>query len=209
MRCIYITNSLQPKNQIDQSIHLNIIDEEDPEVTLEGAVFDLFKKNTESKEYEKVKSNLTTNSHGSLEISSLHPGNYLLVETKPPFGYKLDTDKIYLRLGYTSDNQKINHGTIIIRKHKLATTHCPNYCSKSKTNKNQSCKHEHCSCFMLRDYHSHSKLIPNKHYELFCMHQSRCYYKKRKVKNKCTFCKSITCKYSYKYKYDCQHTVSK
>lgn len=218
MKCI--TNSLKQINSLDNSIHFNIVDEENPEIALAGAVFKLFKKNTKSKEYEKVITNLETNKDGNLIINSLNSGDYMLVETKAPYGYILDKDKKYFRLGFSTDNKMIDHGIIVITKRKLHTTNslscCHQYhcCYTTSRAKQSDCDYDKVkyskrakSKLDLRNYQCNTQPIDNvtcyKCYKLcvLCTCQSRCYYKNCKALHKLTCYKHTKCVYCHKYKY--------
>lgn len=214
MKCI--TNSLKQINSPGNSIHFNIVDEKNPEIALEGAIFNLLKKNTESKEYEKVITNLVTNKDGNLIINSLNYGDYMLVETKAPHGYILDKDKKYFRLGFSTDNKMIYHGIIVITKRKLHTSNsrscCHQYpycctipracdCDKFKYSKRAKSK------LAFKNYQCNTKPIDNvtcyKCDKLcaICTCQSRCYYKNCKAIHKLTCYKHTKCVYCHKYKY--------
>ena len=68
-------------------------DSEDAQITLSGAVFTLKKFDTESGEYEVIRTGLVTDEDGKLMLEDLAPGEYMLVETKAPYGYKLPDDR--------------------------------------------------------------------------------------------------------------------
>lgn len=213
MKCI--TNSLKQMSSLDNSIHFNIVDEENPDMALAGAVFNLFKKNKKSKEYEKVITNLETNKDGNLIIHSLNSGEYMLIETKAPYGYILDKDKKYFRLGFSTDNKIIDHGIIVITKRKLHTTNSLSYCHKysccytrtrakqTDCNKLKYCKRAK-SKLTFRNYQCNTQ--PNDNitccncYKL-CIHctcQSKCYYKNYKSIHKLTCYKHTKCIYCHK-----------
>jgi hypothetical protein len=193
------------------------VDEENSEIVLAGAVFNLFKKNIKSKEYEKVITNLETNKDGNLIINSLNSGDYMLVETKAPYGYIVDKDKKYFRLGYSNDNKIIDHGIIVITKRKLLTTNlscCYKYpCCYTTTRAKQT----DCDCDKLKyrkraksklAYQYNTQSMDNvtcyKYYKL-CIHctcQSRCYYKNYKAIHKLTCYKHSKCVYCQKYKHE-------
>ena len=67
-------------------------DSEDALITLPGALFTLQKLNTESGEYENIRTGLATGAGGVLMIEDLYPGEYKLIETKAPYGYKLPSN---------------------------------------------------------------------------------------------------------------------
>ena len=62
------------------------VDEDNKQKVLEGAVFDLLTASG-----EEVQKGLVTDSNGQIRIEDLQPGNYMLIETKAPQGYVLDT----------------------------------------------------------------------------------------------------------------------
>lgn len=70
-----------------------ILTKEDKETNakLEGAAFDLFKINDDSKEV-KIGS-FTSDKNGEIKAEDLVPGNYYFIETKAPIGYELSNVK--------------------------------------------------------------------------------------------------------------------
>ncbi len=93
-------------------------DSTDPNLKLSGAVFDLYREAREGevsvtlpglegnyvKLYDKT---VTTDENGQAVISGLVPGDYWLVETKAPAGYRLLTDPIAFTLTRTTVNGQI------------------------------------------------------------------------------------------------------
>ena len=68
------------------------IDAEESQIKLPGAHFTLKKLDTETGEYEEIRTGLVTDEHGNLLLDDLYPGAYKLVETKAPYGYKLPSN---------------------------------------------------------------------------------------------------------------------
>jgi len=68
------------------SVLLKKVDATNSGIVLEGAEFKLLDQSG-----EELHSGLRTNENGELIVSKLQPGTYQFVETKAPFGYKLDT----------------------------------------------------------------------------------------------------------------------
>ena len=64
-----------------------------------GAIFNILDQD------EKVVRRLKTDEHGKLIVNDLKPGNYQLVETKAPEGYKLDVSPI----SFTIKSAKLHH----------------------------------------------------------------------------------------------------
>ncbi|WP_194192373.1 SpaA isopeptide-forming pilin-related protein [Clostridium chrysemydis] len=91
------------KDQVDKRIEVLALNDvklgkvtltkEDKETNerLEGAIFDLFKINDDSKEV-KIGS-FTSDKNGEIKVSNLVPGNYYFIETKAPSGYELSNIK--------------------------------------------------------------------------------------------------------------------
>lgn len=69
-------------------IELSKIDSDNDAIALKGAEFELRTKTGE------VVASGTTNDAGKLVLSDILPGDYVLVETKAPFGYQLDATPI-------------------------------------------------------------------------------------------------------------------
>ncbi len=67
------------------SVELIKIDEDDAEIKLEGAEFEL-----QDSEGNMLQEGLTTDETGKLVVEDLKPGLYQFVETKAPYGYDLD-----------------------------------------------------------------------------------------------------------------------
>ena len=71
------------------SVELRKVDKDNNELLLEGAVFALQDSNGKT-----LQEKLTTNKEGKIVVDGLKPGVYQFVETKAPFGYKLDQTPI-------------------------------------------------------------------------------------------------------------------
>lgn len=81
-------------NQLKKgSVELTKIGEE--KERLKGAEFTLF--NDDGKE---LMSGLTTNEKGIISVNDLKPGAYQLVETKAPFGHKLDAEPVDFKIDF-------------------------------------------------------------------------------------------------------------
>lgn len=81
-------------NQLKKgSVELTKIGEE--KERLKGAEFTLF--NDDGKE---LMSDLTTNEKGIITVNDLKPGAYQLVETKAPFGHKLDAEPVDFKIDF-------------------------------------------------------------------------------------------------------------
>ena len=80
---IYISNTLLGSIQIIK------VDADDPNIRLAGAMFDLYKLNPISGQYDLIQVNLVSGPDGSIILQNLQPGEYKLVETLPPAGYRL------------------------------------------------------------------------------------------------------------------------
>lgn len=83
-------------NSMLGSIEIIKVDESDPSIRLEGAVFDLYKLNTVSGQYDLIRTGLVSGSTGSIILTDLTPGEYKLVETQAPDGYRLPANDGYL-----------------------------------------------------------------------------------------------------------------
>ncbi|MBP3040220.1 collagen binding domain-containing protein, partial [Bacillaceae bacterium Marseille-Q3522] len=71
------------------SVELTKVDKDNPDLTLEGAVFAL-----QDSEGNTLQEDLETNAEGKLVINNLKPGDYQLVETAAPEYYQLDSTPI-------------------------------------------------------------------------------------------------------------------
>ncbi|WP_279041604.1 collagen binding domain-containing protein [Brevibacillus borstelensis] len=78
----------------DWSFKLTKVDSEDGEKKLEGAVFKLQRKNGDKFEDVADHTSLVTDANGELYLAKLEPGDYQLIETSAPKGYKLDETPI-------------------------------------------------------------------------------------------------------------------
>ncbi|MBC1231614.1 LPXTG cell wall anchor domain-containing protein [Listeria booriae] len=74
---------------IKGSVTLTKVDSENPEITLEGATFDLL-----DNEGNTIATNLATDTTGQITITDLLPGDYTITETSAPTGYQLDPTPI-------------------------------------------------------------------------------------------------------------------
>ncbi|WP_242281131.1 SpaA isopeptide-forming pilin-related protein [Bacillus cereus group sp. BfR-BA-01347] len=91
---------------IKGNVKLLKVDAENPEVTIEGAVFELRGSTDE------VLGEYTSNKDGVIQIENLVFGSYKLVETKAPKGFVLDSKEIPFAVsedGQTIELQKENH----------------------------------------------------------------------------------------------------
>nr|WP_233167612.1 SpaA isopeptide-forming pilin-related protein [Paenibacillus roseus] len=78
---------VQVENELIRgSVALTKKDADNASVTLQGAEFEL-----QNAAGQTLESGLVTDEDGKLTVSNLLPGDYRFVETKAPFGYKLDT----------------------------------------------------------------------------------------------------------------------
>lgn len=89
---IYIMNSKLG------SIRIVKLDSNDKELTLAGAVFDLYRWSEEQNAYMPKITGLTTAADGSILIEDLEPGKYKLIETKPPRGYRIDDAETFFTI---------------------------------------------------------------------------------------------------------------
>ena len=97
-------------NQLKKgSVELTKIGEE--KERLKGAEFTLF--NDDGKE---MMSGLTTNEKGIITVNDLKPGAYQLVETKAPFGHKLDVEPVEFKIDF-NPNQLVK-----VTKENIRTT---------------------------------------------------------------------------------------
>jgi len=80
---IYIGNTLLGSIQIIK------VDADNSDIRLEGAVFDLYKLNSVSGQYDLIQTDLVSGPDGSIILQDLEPGEYKLVETQAPAGYRL------------------------------------------------------------------------------------------------------------------------
>ena len=83
-------------NSLLGSVEIIKVDESDQNIRLEGAVFDLYKLNAVSGQYDLIRTSLVSGSNGSIILSDLSPGNYKLVETQAPSGYRLPSGDGFL-----------------------------------------------------------------------------------------------------------------
>ncbi|MBC2327143.1 LPXTG cell wall anchor domain-containing protein [Listeria booriae] len=74
---------------IKGSVTLTKVDSENPEITLQGATFDL-----QDNEGNTIATNLATDTTGQITITDLLPGDYTFTETSAPTGYQLDPTPI-------------------------------------------------------------------------------------------------------------------
>ncbi|WP_424348627.1 SpaA isopeptide-forming pilin-related protein [Latilactobacillus sp. 5-91] len=109
---VEVTNKLTPG-----SVILTKTDADNGAV-LQGAVFEL-----QDASGKVLKSGLTTDASGKLEVTDLDPGDYQLVETKAPAGYNLDTapqgftikknQKTAIKIDMTN---KLTPGSVVLTK---------------------------------------------------------------------------------------------
>ncbi|MDQ0297649.1 LPXTG-motif cell wall-anchored protein [Salibacterium salarium] len=84
------TKTLTDDNElIPGSVALTKVAEDNPDQSLEGAVFELQDSNG-----TVLEEGLTTNGEGRIVIGDLRPGTYQFVETEAPNGYQLDNDPV-------------------------------------------------------------------------------------------------------------------
>ncbi|MBC1936966.1 LPXTG cell wall anchor domain-containing protein [Listeria grandensis] len=101
------------------SVELTKVDSDDHAVTLAGATFDLL-----DEQGTILKTGLTTDGNGFLEVSDLKPGKYSFVETAAPFGYTLDSTPITFEITFGDDQTPITlvkentvkHGSVELTK---------------------------------------------------------------------------------------------
>ncbi|MCL7873604.1 SpaA isopeptide-forming pilin-related protein [Bacillus altitudinis] len=97
-------------NQLKKgSVELTKIGEE--QERLKGAEFTLFNDNG-----KELLSGLTTNEKGIITVNDLKPGAYQLVETKAPFGHKLDAEPVDFQIDF-NPNQLVK-----VTKENIRTT---------------------------------------------------------------------------------------
>ncbi|MGY4786931.1 MSCRAMM family protein [Bacillus sp. OHL2] len=110
-------------NQLKKgSVELTKIGEE--KERLKGAEFTLF--NDEGKE---LMSGLTTNEKGIITVNDLKPGTYQLVETKAPFGHKLDAKPVDFKIDFnpkqlvkvTKENIRTTSAVQLQKKEKMVS----------------------------------------------------------------------------------------
>ncbi|WGI19431.1 SpaA isopeptide-forming pilin-related protein [Latilactobacillus sakei] len=111
-KSVEVTNQLTPG-----SVILTKTDADNGAV-LQGAVFEL-----QDASGKVLKSGLTTDASGKLEVTDLDPGDYQLVETKAPAGYKLDTtpQKITIKKNQKTAfkidmTNKLTPGSVVLTK---------------------------------------------------------------------------------------------
>ncbi|MBA3926370.1 MSCRAMM family protein [Listeria rustica] len=85
------------------AVELTKVDSDDHAVTLSGATFDLLDAHSTI-----IKSGLTTDDKGFLEVSNLKPGKYSFVETAAPFGYTLDSTPLAFEIAFGDDQTPIS-----------------------------------------------------------------------------------------------------
>ncbi|AUX11112.1 hypothetical protein C0213_01180 [Latilactobacillus sakei] len=109
---VAVTNQLTPG-----SVILTKKDADNGAV-LQGAVFEL-----QDASGKVLKSGLTTDASGKLEVTDLDPGNYQLVETKAPAGYELDAtpQKIIIKKDQKTAfkiemTNKLTPGSVVLTK---------------------------------------------------------------------------------------------
>ncbi|WP_125589882.1 SpaA isopeptide-forming pilin-related protein [Companilactobacillus jidongensis] len=119
-------NSGSGSGNINGAVKLTKISD-DSESTLAGAVYDLYKVGNDT----PIKTGLTTDENGQINVSGLTPGDYYFKETTPPNGYQLNDTEIPFRIsGNTATPVSIEGkddpvgeqlGSIIIQKIDLET----------------------------------------------------------------------------------------
>ncbi len=77
--------------------HLDVIKIDENKNPVEGAVFSLYKGEQVTKE-NLIDDKLTSNKEGKVYIDEMLPGKYILVETKAPNGYLLNSEFIYFEI---------------------------------------------------------------------------------------------------------------
>lgn len=84
------TVEINAKNQlIPGAVEVVKVDKANHKLKLESAIFEL-----QDDDGHPIKKDLKTDHQGKLLINNLRPGTYQLVETKAPFGYKLESNPI-------------------------------------------------------------------------------------------------------------------
>ncbi|MGY4688530.1 SpaA isopeptide-forming pilin-related protein [Salibacterium sp. K-3] len=71
------------------SVDLNKVDKDNPDKTLQGAVF-----NVETQGGTTVRENVATDENGTVTVNDLRPGDYQFVETQAPENYQLDEEPV-------------------------------------------------------------------------------------------------------------------
>nr|WP_249316973.1 SpaA isopeptide-forming pilin-related protein [Bacillus sp. FJAT-50079] len=110
---------LQMENELTTgSVELTKVDDDDPTITLEGAVFKL-----EDKEGNVIAENLVTDADGKIIVDQLKPGQYTFIETEAPFGYDLDPTPIEFTIDrgqseplQLSTNNRLTTGSVELMK---------------------------------------------------------------------------------------------
>ncbi|EUJ25492.1 MSCRAMM family protein [Listeria cornellensis] len=84
------------------SVELTKVDSDDHAMMLAGATFDLL-----DEQGTILKTGLTTDGNGFLEVSNLKPGKYSFVETAAPAGYTLDSTPIAFDIAFGDDQTPV------------------------------------------------------------------------------------------------------